>query len=466
MHSTDWSRRRLTLALVGLALLAAGAAAAGTPVRATYGAQTTADEPQYLLSAVSLAEDGNLDISDELAERRWLAWHEAQLPAQTKPLSDGRHVSPHDPLLPVLLAGPVAAGGWVGAKLTLSLLAGVLAAATAWTAVRRFAISPAVALAVCGVFFCSAPLAVYGTQIYPELPAALVTLLGVAALTTPLRGRACVVLAAAVVALPWLAIKYAPVAAALAGIAFVRLLREGRRASALGLVGGLVAAGLVFLGVHLVVWEGLTAYASGDHFVGGEFTAVGSAPNYPGRARRLIGLFVDREFGLAAWQPAWLLAVPAFAVAARLRPPHWLTLAVPVGVAWLNATFVALTMHGYWFPGRQVVVVLPLVVLAIAGLADQARVWRTITLTLGVVGLWSYGWLVADGLGRRITWVVDFFEVGDPWYAVWSRALPAYRYASTATTVQHAVWGVLLVGGALLAFRLGHRARAGAGRRS
>ena len=35
-------------------------------VRAAYGAQTTADEPQYLLTAISLAEDGDLDVADEL----------------------------------------------------------------------------------------------------------------------------------------------------------------------------------------------------------------------------------------------------------------------------------------------------------------------------------------------------------------------------------------------------------------
>lgn len=460
MHSTDWSRRRLTVALLGLAALVTVAAAAAIPVRATYGAQTTADEPQYLLSAISLGEDGGLDIADELADRRWLAFHEAQLPEQTTALSDGRHVSPHDPLLPVLLAAPVAVGGWVAAKAALSLLAGLLAALTAWTAVRRFGIAPRAAVTVCALFFCSAPLAAYGTQIYPELPAALATLIGVGALTGPLRRRGCVVLAAAVVALPWLAVKYAPVAAALAGIALLRLVREQRTSAALGLAGALSLAGAVFVGVHLVVWEGMTAYASGDHFVGGEFTAVGSAPNYLGRARRLVGLLVDAEFGLAAWQPAWLLAVPALALAARHRPPNWLVLAVPIAAAWLNATFVALTMHGYWFPGRQVVVVLPLVVVLIAWLAQRSRAWFATTLGAGLLGVWSYGWLVADGLRGRITWVVDFVDVADPWYQAWSRVLPAYRVPSPADTVLHVVWIVVLAAVALLAFGLHRRSRA------
>ena len=50
-----------------LGLLAFLGAAAGIRVPATHGAQTTADEPQYLLTAISLAEDRDLDIADELA---------------------------------------------------------------------------------------------------------------------------------------------------------------------------------------------------------------------------------------------------------------------------------------------------------------------------------------------------------------------------------------------------------------
>ena len=466
MPSTDWTRRRLNLCLVALVLLATAAAAIGTTVRATYGAQTTADEPQYLLSALSLAEDRDLDIADELRDERWRDFHEAPLPQQTKPLDDGRHISPHDPLLPVLLAAPMAAGGWVAAKLTMAALAGLLAAATAWLAIRRFGVSPPVGLAVTSVFFLSVPLAPYGTQIYPEIPAALATVLGVAALTSPLDRRHRVLLGAAVVALPWLAIKYAPVAAALAVVGLVRLVQSGRRRQVGMLTGALAIAGVLFVGVHLAIWGGLTAYASGDHFVGGEFTAVGSSPNYPGRARRLVGLLIDREFGIAAWQPAWLLGVPAVALLTRRPPPHWPALAAPIVTAWFNATFVALTMHGYWFPGRQIVVALPLVVVALALAADRCRVMLAATGVLGVLGIASYGWLVRDGLGRTITWVVDFPAVGDPWYRWWSTLLPAYRTMPPGTWLRHGAWLAVLAALVLLALGLRHRTGSGTGRRA
>src|SRR4030095_243713 len=106
----------LSTAMVAVAVGAFIAAALGIGVRATFGAHVAVDETQYVLSALSLAEDGNLDISDELAQRRWGAFADVEPPVQTQVLGDGRQISPHDPLLPALLAVPVARGGWVGGQ--------------------------------------------------------------------------------------------------------------------------------------------------------------------------------------------------------------------------------------------------------------------------------------------------------------------------------------------------------------
>nr|MDQ4030692.1 hypothetical protein [Actinomycetota bacterium] len=124
--------RRL-LALVFLVGFVAAAAGAG--VRGSHGAQTTGDEPHYLLTAHSLAQDGDLDVADDYGGREYVPFHEPTLDPQAKPLEDGRQVEPHDPLLPALLAGPLAAGGWVGAKLALAVLAGALASLLLWVAV-------------------------------------------------------------------------------------------------------------------------------------------------------------------------------------------------------------------------------------------------------------------------------------------------------------------------------------------
>jgi hypothetical protein len=449
---------RLRLAMAGVGVVAFLVAAAGIWVPATHTTETTADEPQYLLTAISLATDGDLDIADELAGGRWRAFHAVDLPEQTAPLAGGRRLSPHDPLLPLLLAGPVAAGGWVGAKLAMAALAGVLAALLLWTAVRRLGVPLAAATLAAGVFACSPPLAVYGSQVYPELPAALAVLAAVAALTTPaapggLAARPTLVVGGAVVALPWLGVKYAPVAAAVALVAGWRLARAGRGRRALALAGSLAAAGIVFLVLHRWWYGGWTPYAAGDHFVAGELSVVGAEPDYLGRSRRLLGLLVDRGFGLAAWQPAWLLAVPALAALVRRRPAGWAALAAPLAAGWLVATFVALTMHGWWFAGRQVVVVLPLAALAVAWWAGPGRGRRLLLAVAGGVGVLAQLWLVAEGAAGRVTWAVDAAASANPLYRAWRLALPDYLAMSWWTWTLHGAWLAALAVWAVAAAR-------------
>jgi hypothetical protein len=450
------SGTRLRLAMAGVGVVAFLVAAAGIWVPATHTAETTADEPQYLLTAISLASDGDIDIADELAEGRWRAFHAVDLPEQTVPLAGGRRLSPHDPLLPLLLAGPVAAGGWVGAKLAMAALAGVLAALLLWTAVRRLGVPLATATLAAGVFACSPPLAVYGSQVYPELPAAVAVLAAVAALlatpAAPGRG-ATLVVGGAVVALPWLGVKYAPVAAALALVACWRLARAGQGRRALALAGSLAAAGIAFLVLHRWWYGGWTPYAAGDHFVAGELSVVGAEPDYLGRSRRLLGLLVDRGFGLAAWQPAWLLAVPALAVLARRRPAGWAALAAPLATGWLVASFVALTMHGWWFAGRQVVVVLPLAALAVAWWAGADRGRRLLLAVAALSGVLAQLWLVAEGAAGRVTWAVDFTATANPLYRAWRLALPDYLAMSWWTWALHGAWLVALTAWAVVAAR-------------
>jgi hypothetical protein len=424
-------------------LVAAVAAGAGAGTRASYGARTTGDEPHYLLTAISLAEDGDLDVSDEIAARRFEDFSEVGLNRQSRPLEGGRLVSPHDPVLPALLVPGVAVGGWLGAKLTLALLAGVLAAATLWLCVRRFGVPLLPATVATGLFGASAPLAVYGTQVYPELPAALATV-GAVAAGTAARGRGRLALAcASITALPWLSVKYAPVAVALAAAIAWTWWREGDRAGTAWTFGILAASGVAFVAAHWAWYGGWTPYGVGDHFVTGEFGVVGFDPNFAGRSRRLVGLLVDREFGLAAWQPAWLLALPALGALAARRPRGWTFLALPLATGWLNATFVALTMHGWWWPGRQVVVVAPLVVVAVAAWAAASRRRLAALVGLGTAGVVTYAYLTVEALTGGLTVVVDFFETTNPLYRAWSAALPDYRHVTGATWVLHALWAAV-----------------------
>jgi len=339
-------------------------------------------------------------------------------------------------------------GGWVGAKLALSLLAGALAAVTLWLAVRRFDVDLPLATVGVAVAAASAPLAVYGQQLYPELPAALVTLAGVAALTGRLRTGQLVLLVAAVTALPWLSVKYVPVAAALALAGAVRAGRAGRRRELLIAAGALVGLGLAYLAVHRAVWGGWTVYASGDHFQrSGEFGVLGFQPSYLGRAQRLGSLLVDRTYGIVAWQPAWLLLLPAVGALLARRPRGWPALAAPLAAGWLIATFLAVTMSGFWWPGRQLVVVLPVALLVVLWwLARLPRPAQLAAGVLGLAGVLTYGWLLVEGWAREITWVSGFPGTSAPPYRLIRPLLP--DYLSGDYWSGHLMWAVVLLGGA------------------
>jgi len=417
-------------------------------IRATYGARISVDEPQYLLTAISLGEDASLDISDEIAEERFRSWHEIDLLAQSIVAEDtGRRISPHDPLLPLYLALPVRLGGWVGARLAMAALAGLAAALTFFLAERRVKVSPTVAFAVTLGFFVTPPLITYGNQIYPAMAATVAVLAGVVAVTSP-NHRYWWVTCVSICALPWLSVKYAPLAAVLF-LALMWQFRETRVRDAC-IAATMVAAGIAYLVFHREVYGGWTVYASGDHFVDSEFDVVGINVNPLGRTRRLVGLLVDRGFGLVAWAPAYLGAPLALTSYIKARRESWVLLVALTAVTWAMATWVALTMHGWWWPGRQVVPALPLLAVAVAAAADRSTSVLRLTLSACFVSFVSWLWLVWETSTGRRALIVDFQDTSNPMYSVWRHLLPDHQSLALESPILTAVWTALLVGACAL----------------
>jgi len=423
--------------------LVAFVAMAAIDVRATYGARISVDEPQYLLTAISVGEDFDLDISDELDEQRYRPFHESELLQQTVELDEsGQRLSPHDPLFPILLALPMRLGGWVGTRVFMALLAGVAAALTLFLAERRFRVSAPTATGVVAACFLSPPLIAYGNQVYPAMPAAICVLVALVAIMGETR-RLWWVGVLAVVALPWLAVKYVPLAAVLAG-GLLWHVRRNQRELVMTVV-SLVVYGVVYLVVHRQVYGGWTVYAAGDHFVDGEWQVIGTKINLGGRTRRLVGLFVDRGFGLAAWAPAFLAAPAALTWMARTKRTGWHLLVVLVVVGWAVATWVALTMHGWWWPGRQVVPVVPLMVIALAAAVDGSRTRLIALLTASAVAIFSWLWLVVEASTARLALIVDFRDTTNPLYRAWKYVLPDHQRFELDNPALTIAWTVALV---------------------
>lgn len=432
---------RARLILVGL--LGFAVAVLAIDARSTYGARVSSDEPQYLLTALSLAHDRDLDISDEIAEEAYRDFHEVTLDQQTIELDDsGRRLSPHDPLLPLILAGPVRVAGWPGAKVALAAIVGLTAAATLWLATQRVGVDTTTATWVVGAFFTAPPLTSYGSQIFPAAPAALAVVLGAIAVTAPGPSRRTDGLAiAAIAALPWLAVKYVPLAVVLTAALAWRHRHERHRLLCLGAT--LAAFAVVYVVFHREVYGGWTVYAAGDHFVDGEFTVVGNDPNYWGRSRRLIGLLVDRGFGIAAWTPSFLV-LPVAVVAVARRTAVSATLLALIAAGWATATWVALTMHGWWWPGRQITPILPLVVVTIAAWVGPSLHRRAVIVTGTLLGTATWLWLVWEASTDRRTIIVDFQETASPWYQATRHLLPDHMRLAAGDRWGTWAWIVLL----------------------
>ena len=288
--------------------------------RATYGARVTADEPYYLTTAISIGEDFDLDISDELDERRFEPYHEIDLNPQTIELDDsGRRISPHDPLLPALLALPMRLGGWIAAKAALAVFAAAAAAATLWLAVRRFGVRVGVGGLVVGAFYGAPPLTAYATQVYPEMPAALCLALALAAATGPLgrTGRALALVC--IVALLWLSVKFVPVAAVIGGCARRETVARPQAPACLRPRCPRDCRSRLSRIPPQRVRRAGPPMRAGDHFVDGELLVLGRDPDYlgtkPAPHRPAGGPGVRTG---APGPPAYLLVVPALVALAPL----------------------------------------------------------------------------------------------------------------------------------------------------
>ncbi len=447
--------REALVAAAGLFLALVSVYAFSVGIRATRGASITGDEPFYLLTTQSIIEDGDLDLRNQYAARSYESFfdHPDGLWKQSGPLPDGTLLSPHNPGLSVLVIPGFALGGLAGAQVQLLLIAAT-AMALAFLLADRLTGRRALSwLAGLGVGT-GAVAFIHSTEIYPEFPAALALVVSLLVVTRrdgpgPLDA---VWLAAALTAMCWLGVKYAPLALLVSAYFMARADRRGR--VALLLLGG-VSAGL-FAWFHLATFGGLTPYSVGVVYYGqSTMEILDNHVELRERVYRLWGLFVDRRFGVGRWSPLLLAAIPGFALLAFGRAPQRLVLGL-IGVQVLIATFVAITMMGWWFAGRTLVTVLPLFVVAVA-VAVQAAPWwgRVAAACLGVYGVLITAGLARAALAGEVTIAVDPFDMGYPPFQGVSWLFPDYRAWTWETWGLTATWLVVIVLSLTLAARHG-----------
>ena len=259
--------------------------------------QPSGDEPHYLIMAQSLWREGDLDLRDNFARedyREYLPGSDPLVPHYAAPRADGRPFPGHSPGLPVLLA-PVYAGFHRQGCVVLMAILAALVAALAFRLAEDMTSSNA-ALAAWGAVVLP-PLAFYSFHLYTEVPSALALSLALLLLLGPPSVSKAALAGLLACALPWLHLKMAPAALALALVAAVRLRRGWPLTAFLGVaLFGAVAFGAYYDHVFgrpnpLGIYGGLPRDLSGSPVSG------------------LLGLFLDRSFGLLPYAPVFLLAV-------------------------------------------------------------------------------------------------------------------------------------------------------------
>ena len=289
----------------------------------------------------------------------------------------------------------------------------------------------------------SATAFIYSSEIYPEFPAALALVLSLLVLTQkrPLGIRDALLVAALLTVMCWLGIKYAPLAVLVSGYFLLRA--DGRGRIALLAVG--TASAGAFAWFHLQMFGGLTPY--GVNVVYAKWNTaeiVGGHVEFGERYYRLWGLFIDRRFGIGRWAPLLLAAVPGLVLLVARPSANRLVLLLILAQV-LMATFVSITMMGWWFPGRTLLTVLPLFVVPIVLVIVRVPLWGRIAIgLLGLLTLLNTWGLAAAGRAGEITIAVDPFDMAFPPFQILSGLFPLYTWWTTETWLLTWFWLTLL----------------------
>jgi hypothetical protein len=328
-------------------------------------------EPQYLLAAKALAEDGSTDASD-----------------------DGLG-------FPLLILPAYAIGGDDAVELFLAAV-GALALALAYGLARKVSPDPW-ALGAAAAAGLSAPLVAWSTTVYPELSAGA-ALAGAALLALELDERprwrpafGCFLLLGT---LPWLGVRFVPAGVVIGVFAARALWRSRRRTLAIGSVELALFSVAVCVGINEALYDAPTPYSNAE-----SATGAASLADYVERLPRLVTLFVDPDFGLLRWAPLFALAfvglwwlwrsrrdhlaraVPALHTAELAAGLCASVLAVQLGVAVLLAP----DADGDWFAARHLIPALPLAVPLVAlGLRRLPRAGLVLAVATIAISVWLY----------------------------------------------------------------------------
>jgi hypothetical protein len=374
---------------------------------------TSGDEPHYLMASESIAYDFDVDLTNDYAsrERTLRVVNIFPLGPHGAVYTESGELRPyHSVGLSALLAPAVAIGGLTGARLAMVLIAALLAdqlyrLLRDLGLRRRYRI-----LAWVAAIFCM-PVLAFSSQIYPELPGALLLVVAVrimiAGAPSPL---ALVFGSTAAAALVWLHVRYLSLSiGVLLGLAIAacydrRKVAEGRRDR--GLFESVRAAGAAvvrFAAVATKRWRTvalplLAPYAIGLALHAAAFERWYGTPD-PQAPYRAFG---SQTIGSGGWDFWYEFALRdllnPIAGWIPFAPVHWLGFAalgcLVVRFGWPAVAGIAMAAGyellvasvgptvGWGFPGRFTMIVVPFIAIPIAVAIQRLRAARVVFVPL------------------------------------------------------------------------------------
>jgi hypothetical protein len=415
----------------------------------------TADEPHYLLLTHSLLFDHDFDLANNYARGDYKRFYPPEIPRtdhHTVRNARGQEVPVHDVGVSILLLPGYAVAGRLGAMLELNIVGALFALAMFMLAMNLAAQTQA-ALACWALFSFTSPVAVYTSQLYPEIVGAALALWAIVAywkFTRAQRWRYLILASSAIALLPWFSIRYWLIVAPMLAVMGMHLLWGGMLGKRAAWKAVLLT--LVPLAVSLAIFAGFDLYwyqtpipNAGYVLLLRPRASLLTADPLPG----VPGLLFDRAFGVLPTAPVYLLALAGiFALWQRRRWQAALML-LPAAAYFLLAALNKFWWGGWAPPPRYIVT-------GIAILAPAAAIvlcHRTQRVLAGMAAAWSFFIAIAFlafPLSRYTYWKVTSAALSDFMAHTikfrWDVIFPSFIRASSFDYLIAAVWAAVAIG--------------------
>ena len=357
------------------------------------------DEPHYLLITHSLLYDHDLVINNNYNQKDYQAFFPGILDPHVSIGKDKTRYSIHPIGVSFLLLPGYALNGRQGAIFVMNVLAALLA-------LLLYAIALAItqnnklSLIVWGVTSFTSPLLIYSSQLYPEVPSAL--LLGTAFYIIHFHARKkniflSVLLGSSLVFLPWLQQRMILPSVILAGYYLIQTQlvpwnKEWKKhltVCTLFPLFCLVGTGMIMAGYYYLLY--------GNPLPNAPYLSIGIKSVFSLKIllqEGLLGLLLDQEAGLLIFSPYYLFIFTGLFLFLRRRVIHALVLLALIFSIYLPCGGFVLKWRGAWSPvSRYMVALIPLLVvpLCISMKHLTRNMYRYVFFVTAMIGaFWSY----------------------------------------------------------------------------